>query len=270
MLRSLFRVLWRGPQNIRSLFVYFGGDPEEKKAMKSKEQFVHAVFESIAPKYDLMNDILSFRRHKAWRKFTMKKMQVKQGASAIDVCCGTCDWTISLAEASGSGQVVGLDFSQNMLDYGARKVAELKLDDRIALVRGNAMSLPYEDDTFDYATIGFALRNVPDLVQVVREMQRVVKPGGLVVSLELSKPTWQPFKGLYYFYFQKVLPLLGKLIAKRYEQYRWLPESLVHFPDHKQLAELFRSTGLTEVEAYPLTGGIAALHIGVKPKSRQE
>ncbi|CAG7611677.1 Demethylmenaquinone methyltransferase [Paenibacillus solanacearum] len=232
---------------------------------KSKEQFVHSVFESIAPKYDLMNDILSFRRHKAWRKFTMKKMRVFPGSSAIDLCCGTCDWTISLAEASRTGSMVGLDFSQNMLDVGAEKIKHAGLDKQIRLVRGNAMELPFEDNTFDYATIGFALRNVPDLVKVIEEMQRVVKPGGMVVSLELSKPTWQPFKSIYYFYFQKVLPLLGKLIVKRYEQYKWLPESLVQFPDHKQLADIFRKTGLTDVQAYPLTGGIAALHIGIKP-----
>lgn len=231
---------------------------------KSKEQFVHSVFESIAPKYDMMNDILSFRRHKAWRNFTMKKMNVRPGSTSIDLCCGTCDWTISLAQASGTGRTVGLDFSQNMLDVGAEKVVRLGLDRQIELVQGNAMELPFPDNTFDYATIGFALRNVPDLVRVIEEMQRVVKPGGLVVSLELSKPTWEPFKSLYYFYFQKVLPLLGKLIAQKYEQYKWLPESLVHFPDHKQLAAIFRETGLTEVQAYPLTGGIAAVHIGRK------
>ncbi|MFC0214860.1 demethylmenaquinone methyltransferase [Paenibacillus chartarius] len=231
---------------------------------KSKEQFVHEVFESIAPKYDKMNDILSFGRHRAWRKFTMDKMNVKKGSSAIDLCCGTCDWTISLAKASGSGSIVGLDFSKNMLDFGEAKIERLGLDDQIDLVQGNAMSLPFEDNSFDYATIGFALRNVPDLVKVIEEMQRVVKPGGMVVSLELSKPTWQPFKAIYYFYFNQLLPFLGKLVADRYEQYKWLPESLKQFPDHRQLADIFRRTGLQDVRVYPLTGGIAALHIGIK------
>lgn len=228
-----------------------------------KEQFVHSVFESIAPKYDLMNDILSFRRHKAWRRFTMKKMNMAPGDSAIDLCCGTCDWTISMAEASG-GAITGLDFSENMLAFGRRKVAERGLSERITLIQGNAMELPFEDNTFQYATIGFGLRNVPDLKQVLTEMQRVVKPGGMVVCLELSKPTWQPFKGLYYFYFQKVLPLLGRMVAKRYEQYKWLPDSLVSFPGREELAEIFREIGLKNVEAYPLTCGIAALHIGTK------
>ncbi|MBA9085358.1 demethylmenaquinone methyltransferase/2-methoxy-6-polyprenyl-1,4-benzoquinol methylase [Fontibacillus solani] len=230
---------------------------------KPKEQFVHSVFQSIAPKYDIMNDILSFRRHKAWRKFTMAKMNMSQGNSALDLCCGTCDWTISMAKASG-GHITGLDFSENMLQVGRRKVQDSKLDQTITLVQGNAMELPFEDNMFDYATIGFGLRNVPDLYQVLREMKRVVKPGGMVVCLELSKPTWQPFKGIYYFYFQKVLPLLGKLFAKRYEQYKWLPESLAQFPGREELKQTFSEIGLTHVEAYPLTGGIAALHIGTK------
>ncbi|WP_339319854.1 demethylmenaquinone methyltransferase [Paenibacillus sp. FSL R10-2734] len=231
---------------------------------KPKEQFVHSVFESIAGKYDLMNDILSFRRHKAWRKFTMKKMGMKHGDSAVDLCCGTCDWSIALAEASQTGNVIGLDFSRGMLEVGRRKVEERKLQDRISLVQGNAMELPFEDNAFDYATIGFGLRNVPDPVQVLNEMKRVVKPGGMVVCLELSKPMKQPFKGVYFFYFQRVLPLLGKLFAKRYEQYKWLPESLALFPDREQLVTIFRETGLQKVESFPLTGGIAALHIGLK------
>lgn len=229
-----------------------------------KEKFVHEVFESIAPKYDLMNDVLSFRRHKAWRKRTMKRMAIKPGDTAIDLCCGTCDWTIAMAQASGSGRIVGLDFSRNMLELGRRKVQEVGLGQQVELMEGNAMALPFPDNTFDYATIGFALRNVPDLVQVIKEMRRVVKPGGMVVSLELSKPVWQPFKSIYYFYFQRILPLLGRLLAKRYEQYKWLPESLIHFPDHQELARIFRECGLTRVEARPFSGGIAALHLGIK------
>ncbi|CAM3317713.1 MULTISPECIES: demethylmenaquinone methyltransferase [Paenibacillus] len=229
-----------------------------------KEEHVHSVFESIAGKYDMMNDILSFRRHKAWRRFTMKKMNMRQGDTAIDLCCGTCDWTISMAQASETGHIVGLDFSEGMLKVGREKVARNGLERQIRLVQGNAMELPFEDNQFDYATIGFGLRNVPDYMQVLREMQRVVKPGGMVVCLELSKPTWQPFKGLYYFYFQQLLPRMGQLVAKRYEQYKWLPDSLKLFPGREELAEAFRQTGLKEVQAYPLTGGIAALHIGIK------
>ncbi|SDW30720.1 demethylmenaquinone methyltransferase [Paenibacillus sp. CF384] len=231
---------------------------------KSKEQHVHAVFESIAPTYDLMNDLISFRRHKAWRKFTMRKMNVKPGNTAIDLCCGTCDWTIALAKASESGDVVGLDFSAGMLEVGKKKVKGEGLDRQISLVQGNAMELPFEDNRFDFATIGFGLRNVPDLEQVLREMMRVVKPGGQVVCLEMSKPTWQPFKAIYYFYFERVMPAIGKMVAKRYEQYKWLPESLKAFPDSKQLAAKYREIGLQHVRVFPLAGGVAALHMGTK------
>lgn len=232
--------------------------------MKPKEEYVHSVFENIAPKYDKMNNVISFGRHKVWRKFAMKKMDMRPGDTAIDLCCGTCDWSISMALASGEGKIIGLDFSRNMLAYGKEKVKAHGLEQQIELVWGNAMELPFADNSFDYATIGFGLRNVPDLRQVLREMKRVVKPGGKVVCLEVSKPTWQPFKFFYFLYFNRILPLLGKLFARRYEQYKWLPESLVPFPDHVELAQIFRETGLEQVEAYPLTGGVAALHIGVK------
>lgn len=231
---------------------------------ESKQRKVHAVFENIAPKYDFMNSVISFRRHKAWRKFTMRKMNVQPGQSSLDLCCGTCDWTITLAKASKTGKTVGLDFSRNMLDIGQAKVNKESLSDQITLVQGNAMSLPFEDNSFDYVTIGFGLRNVPDYEQVLREMHRVVKPGGLVVCLEMSKPTWQPFKGIYYFYFEKLMPWISKVLVKRYEEYSWLPESLKTFPDMRALAEMFRGVGLRDVKAYAFFGGVAALHIGTK------
>jgi demethylmenaquinone methyltransferase/2-methoxy-6-polyprenyl-1,4-benzoquinol methylase len=230
----------------------------------AKEQHVHAVFQSIARHYDRMNDILSFRRHKAWRRFAMVKLDMAEGETAIDLCCGTCDWTISLARASKTGRIVGLDFSENMLRIGREKVEREGLSGQIELVNGNAMELPFADNSFDHATIGFGLRNVPDYLRVLQEMHRVVKPGGKVVCLELSKPTWQPFKSVYYFYFQRILPLIAKWVARKYEQYKWLPESLADFPGRAELADLFREAGLENVEAHPLTGGIAALHIGVK------
>lgn len=233
---------------------------------KQKEKFVHEVFESIAGKYDLMNSILSFRRHKAWRAFTMKKMDVQEGESALDVCCGTCDWTISIAKQTGpKGMVSGLDFSANMLEVGQEKLYKEKLD-YVELIQGNAMELPYDDNTFDYSTIGFALRNVPDVRKVLQEMQRVVKPGGMVVSLELSKPEWPPFRAMYFLYFNHILPFFGKLFANRYKQYSWLPESLKNFPDSKELAAIFEDVGMENVETYLLSGGIAALHIGYKKR----
>lgn len=230
---------------------------------------MHTLFETIAPKYDFMNDVISFRRHKAWRKFTMKRMKVQPGETALDICCGTCDWTIDLAAASGTGAIIGLDFSQNMLNVGAEKVKRLELDNQIELVQGNAMNLPFEANSFDYVTIGFGLRNVPDYLQVLKEMRRVVKPGGKVVCLELSKPTWQPFKGVYYVYFERMMPMFGKWLAGRYKEYQWLPDSLKLFPDSRGLTELFQQAGLKDVDVRLFFGGIAALHIGTKGRDGQ-
>lgn len=171
-----------------------------------------------------------------------------------------------MARTTGTGDIIALDFSQNMLDIGAAKINDLQLQDQIRLVRGNAMSLPFENDTFDYVTIGFGLRNVPDYVQVLQEMRRVVKPGGKVVCLDTSKPTWQPFKGIYYLYFERILPLFGKMFAGKFKEYKWLPDSLKLFPDAKQLKELFQKAGMEKVDVKLFFGGVAALHMGTKGK----
>lgn len=231
----------------------------------TKEQFVFQVFESIAPKYDLMNSVLSFYMHKYWRRFAMKKMRLEPGGVALDLCCGTGDWTVSLAKAvSPDGHVYGVDFSPNMLKIGQKKVNEAGLAPHITLLEGNAMNLPFPDNTFDAVTIGFALRNVPDVKHVLKEMVRVAKPGGQVVSLELSHPMWPVFRQVYWFYFQQILPRIAKWLTGQYDQYRWLPESLKSFPHRHELARWFREAGCRSVEVYALTGGIAALHIGKK------
>lgn len=230
----------------------------------SSKSHVHDLFENIAPKYDKMNDIMSFRQHKAWRKKTMQLMDVKSGQTALDLCCGTCDWTIDLAKASGTGNIVGLDFSEQMLAVGKSKVAAAGLSDQIKLVQGNAMELPFADNSFDFVTIGFGLRNVPDYKQVVSEMLRVVKPGGKIVCLDMSKPQAQPFKSIYYFYFEKIVPLLGKAFAKQFAAYKWLPDSLQLFLDAKELKALFEEAGSKNVYVKNFFFGIAALHIGQK------
>ena len=232
---------------------------------QTKEERVHEVFETIYKKYDFMNSVISFQRHKAWRKATMRRMNVKKGQRALDVCCGTADWAIALAHAVGKdGAVYGLDFSQNMLKIGQDKVTAAQLS-QVKLMHGNAMQLPFADNTFDYVTIGFGLRNVPDYMQVLREMCRVVKPGGKVVCLETSQPSLPIFKQIYYAYFRFVMPLLGKLFASSYEQYSWLQESARNFPGSKELAEMFRLAGLEKIEARSYSGGVAAMHIGNKP-----
>jgi demethylmenaquinone methyltransferase / 2-methoxy-6-polyprenyl-1,4-benzoquinol methylase len=231
---------------------------------QSKEQRVHGVFEKIYENYDQMNSVISFQQHIKWRNDTMKKMNVQKGAKALDVCCGTADWTIALAEAAGKdGEVVGLDFSKNMLKIGEGKLQARNLD-QASLIHGNAMELPFEDNSFDYVTIGFGLRNVPDYNQVLREMHRVLKPGGMAVCLETSQPTMPGFKQAYRLYFRFVMPMFGKLFAKSYDEYSWLQESAKDFPGMKELAKMFSNAGFVNVEYKPYSGGVAAVHIGRK------
>lgn len=232
----------------------------------SKEQRVHEVFENISGKYDYMNSVISFNRHVSWRKHTMKLMNVRKDCKALDVCCGTADWAILLSEAVGAnGTVYGLDFSENMLEVGQKKVDQLNYNN-IKLVHGNAMELPFKDNEFDYVTIGFGLRNVPDYFQVLSEMQRVVKPGGMVVCLETSQPTTPGFRQAYYFYFNYIMPLLGKWLAKSYQEYSWLQESAQDFPGSEELSDLFRKAGLDNIKVKKYSGGVAATHIGYKPE----
>jgi demethylmenaquinone methyltransferase / 2-methoxy-6-polyprenyl-1,4-benzoquinol methylase len=231
---------------------------------ESKEQRVHHVFEKISDNYDKMNSVISFQQHIKWRKDTMKKMNVQPGSKALDVCCGTADWTIALAEAVGpTGEVTGLDFSQNMLNVGIEKVKDLGLN-QVKLIHGNAMELPFPDNSFDYVTIGFGLRNVPDYLQVLKEMHRVVKPGGIAVCLETSQPTLIGYKQLYYFYFRFIMPMFGKLLAKSYREYAWLHESARDFPGMRELAKMFEQAGFKDVKYRPYSGGAAAVHIGKK------
>ncbi|MBT2677711.1 demethylmenaquinone methyltransferase [Bacillus sp. ISL-35] len=231
---------------------------------QSKEERVHGVFEKIYENYDQMNSVISFQQHIKWRNDTMKKMNVQKGAAALDVCCGTADWTIALAEAVGKdGKVTGLDFSQNMLKIGEEKIQSRHLD-QANLIHGNAMELPFDDNSFDYVTIGFGLRNVPDYNQVLREMHRVLKPGGMAVCLETSQPTMPGFKQAYRLYFRFIMPMFGKLFAKSYDEYSWLQESAKDFPGMKELAKMFTEAGFVNVEYKPYSGGVAAVHIGRK------
>ncbi|RNA69140.1 demethylmenaquinone methyltransferase [Alteribacter keqinensis] len=231
---------------------------------QSKEEKVHQVFESISGRYDRMNAIISFQMHLAWRKDTMKRMAVKPGSSALDVCCGTADWTLTMGEAVGEkGHVHGLDFSHNMLSVGREKVEKRGIEN-ITLLQGNAMELPFEDASFDYVTIGFGLRNVPDYDQVIREMYRVTRPGGLVTCLETSQPTFPVFKQLYWLYFRHVMPVFGKVFAKSYDEYAWLQESTQTFPDKESLSKMFTSAGFDKVSYKSYAGGAAASHFAGK------
>lgn len=232
------------------------------KTQEEKTELVHDVFENISTRYDKLNDIISFNQHKHWRKQVMKQMKVKKGAKALDVCCGTGDWTIQLASAVGdSGHVTGLDFSANMLKVAEEKTKHLN---NVDLIEGNAMELPFEDNSFDYVTIGFGLRNVPDYGTALKEMHRVLKPGGMVVCLETSHPTMPVFKQGYQAYFKYVMPMFGKLFAKSMKEYSWLQQSAFNFPDKYSLAKLFAEAGFVKIKMRSFTGGVSAMHLAYK------
>jgi demethylmenaquinone methyltransferase / 2-methoxy-6-polyprenyl-1,4-benzoquinol methylase len=231
---------------------------------ETKHEKVHHVFQHIYKKYDFMNSLISFNQHKSWRKKAMRLMDMKPGQKALDVCCGTGDWTLALSEAVGpSGHVTGLDFSDNMLSVARHKLEEAG-SSNFTLDHADAMNMPYPDNTFDRVSIGFGLRNVPDYLKVLKEMHRVSKPGGTVTCLETSQTSIPGFSQLFFFYFRFIMPLLGKLFAGSYKEYVWLHESTKSFPDKKTLANMFEEAGFTNVEVTPLTGGIAAIHRATK------
>ncbi|HCT0496961.1 TPA: demethylmenaquinone methyltransferase [Staphylococcus pseudintermedius] len=232
---------------------------------KANKAQVHEVFQNISGKYDRLNNIISFEQHKVWRKKVMKEMNVQAGTIALDVCCGTADWTIALSQAVGpEGEVTGLDFSENMLKVGEEKTAHM---DNIRLVQGDAMALPFDDNTFDYVTIGFGLRNIPDYSKALSEMHRVLKPGGMVVCLETSQPTMPVFKQGYRLYFKFVMPIFGKIFAKSKQEYEWLQQSAFDFPDRETLKKMFEGVNFENVKVRSFTGGVAAMHLAYKPKT---
>ena len=231
----------------------------------NKEEYVHAVFTAIAHRYDFLNTALSFNRDKYWRRFAIAHSGLKPGDKGLDVCCGTGMLTVQMAETAGlTGQVTGLDFCEEMLSVAEANIAKSPYRSSINLVEGNAVDLPFDDDAFDCATIGFALRNVPDIGKTISEMRRVVKPGSRVVSLELAKPWFPVFKQMYYLYFNCFVPILGRLGVGVSGPYKWLPDSLKMFPHQSEIRDMFADAGLKNSHYYELTGGIVAVHVGEK------
>jgi len=232
---------------------------------QSKEQRVQQIFDNIYKKYDVMNSLISFRLHKAWRRDIINNLKVEEGAKILDLCCGTAECTIALARKTGpGGKVYGLDFNENMLEVALEKIGKQKLQN-IELLCGNAMELPFEDNQFDYATIAFGLRNVADYMQVLREMYRVIRPGGKAVCLETSRPSLPVFRQVSYFYIHMIVPLLGKIFARNcYREYAWLEDSTAVFPDRKELAEMFAEAGFKHVQVKAYCGGVAVMHLGYK------
>jgi demethylmenaquinone methyltransferase/2-methoxy-6-polyprenyl-1,4-benzoquinol methylase len=227
--------------------------------MQDKAAYIHGMFSAIADKYDLHNTLLSFNRDKYWRRFAVSKSGVKGGERILDVATGTGKLARELAEEAGErGEVVGIDFCRRMLDKAKRRRVNAEL------VLATSESLPFPDNTFNCATIGFALRNVADIEKTLRETTRVIKPGGKVVNLEFSQPRQRIFKRIYRFYIFDILPHIGGLLSGYKEAYTYLPQSIEEFLRPEELKQTMERVGLKDVQFYPLTWGIVTVHLGTK------
>jgi demethylmenaquinone methyltransferase/2-methoxy-6-polyprenyl-1,4-benzoquinol methylase len=216
---------------------------------------VQRMFDRIAPVYDAMNRLMTAGLDRRWRRITVEQA-VHPGDRVLDVCCGTGDLAIA-ARGHGAAEVVGLDFSEQMLDRARRKAPE------IDWVQGDALALPFGNESFDAATVGFGVRNVDDLEAAIRELRRVLRPGGRVAILEITTPVGA-FAQFYGFWFDRVIPLLGKVVPGG-AAYTYLPASVRRFPRPEALADLLAANGFEAVRFRRFAGSIVALHVGNTP-----
>ena len=227
---------------------------------------VRRMFGEIAGKYDFLNHLLSLNIDRYWRWRTVRTVAPKSGDRILDVCTGTGDLALAYHKATkGEAEIVGADFCHEMLAIGHQKGMKARAGDRLTFIEADTQSLPFPSDRFNIVTVAFGLRNVADTDAGLAEMTRVCSPGGHVAVLEFSSPEWQPFKGIYSWYFRNVLPRIGQMLARNAESaYSYLPESVGEFPQGEALAERMRRVGLTEVSYRPLTLGVATLYVGKK------
>lgn len=220
------------------------------------------MFANISTRYDLLNHLLSANTDKRWRRKVANELRgLGNSARVLDVACGTGDLALKLFEETGAG-VVGLDFCRPMLEIASAKASALECP--LLFVEGDALKLPFPDDSFDGATIAFGLRNLASVENGLSELLRVLKAGGKAAVLEFSKPRMRGFRAGFDFYFTRILPVLGGIVSGSRSAYQYLPDSVSAFPDQEQLAVLMRKIGFEEVRYLNLTGGIVALHLGKK------
>ncbi len=229
---------------------------------RQKAERVRRMFADIAPRYDLLNHVLSLNIDKRWRRFTVRQLAEvlsRPGAVALDICCGTADLALELGKVA---RTVGVDFCHPMLVRGNEKVRATRLP--VTLLAGDALNMPFADGCFDAVTIAFGLRNVADVPLGLREIFRLLKPGGRAAILEFSQPVIPGFRELFNWYFTRILPVIGGAVSGSSFAYDYLPDSVRRFPDQKALARLMADVGFSEVGYFNLSGGIAALHLGTR------
>lgn len=226
---------------------------------------VAGVFHSVAAKYDLMNDLMSGGIHRLWKKFTIELSAVRPGDKVLDLAGGTGDLTLKFSKLVGAnGQVVLADINSSMLETGRDRLINCGVGPQVSYCQANAEELPFPDNHFDIITIAFGLRNVTDKDKALRSMMRVLKPGGRLLVLEFSKPTSPILEKLYDTYSFTALPFMGKIVTGDAESYQYLAESIRMHPDQETLKGMMLEAGFDRVDYHNLTGGVVALHRGVK------
>ena len=229
----------------------------------AKKEKVQEMFNGIAPKYDLLNHLLSMGIDKSWRRKAMRELEGGRRGTVLDIACGTGDFSIE-ALRHGVERVVGADISENMLAVAREKAREKGLEDRLEFRYGDSENLDFEDGTFDAVTGAFGVRNFEHLERGLAEMCRVLRPGGKVVVLEFSTPERFPMKQLYRFYFKQILPRVGGFVSGDRKAYEYLPASVFAFPQGDRFLQIMRSCGYRNVAQRRLTFGIASLYTGEK------
>ncbi|MCT8864320.1 bifunctional demethylmenaquinone methyltransferase/2-methoxy-6-polyprenyl-1,4-benzoquinol methylase UbiE [Shewanella xiamenensis] len=230
-----------------------------------KADLVAGVFHSVAAKYDIMNDVMSFGIHRFWKRYTIEVSGARPGMKVLDLAGGTGDLTAKFSHLVGDkGEVVLADINDSMLKVGRTKLRDKGIVNNVSYVQANAEALPFPDNHFDIITIAFGLRNVTDKDAALRSMNRVLKPGGKLLVLEFSKPQHEIMRKVYDLYSFKVLPKMGELITKDADSYEYLAESIRMHPDQDTLKQMMVDAGFEQVDYTNMTDGIVALHRGYK------
>jgi demethylmenaquinone methyltransferase/2-methoxy-6-polyprenyl-1,4-benzoquinol methylase len=233
--------------------------------VENKQSLVAEVFDSVAVKYDLMNDLMSAGVHRLWKRFTIEKSGARKGGKILDLAGGTGDLAALFSPIVGDeGEIVLADINDSMLKIGRDRMIDRGLINNITFAQVNAESLPFEENYFDCITVAFGLRNVTDKQKALKSMYRVLKPGGRLLVLEFSKPTSELFSKLYDSYSFNLLPKIGKWITGDEDSYRYLAESIRMHPDQETLKGMFELAEFEDCEFHNLTGGVVALHRGFK------
>jgi demethylmenaquinone methyltransferase/2-methoxy-6-polyprenyl-1,4-benzoquinol methylase len=232
---------------------------------QDKASHVREVFDSVASRYDLMNDLMSLGIHRLWKRVTVELAGIRRGQRVLDLAAGTGDLSERFAGLVGSeGQVVMTDINAAMLGQGRDRLIDLGQAGNLSYAQVDAEQLPFPDNCFDCISIGFGLRNVTRKEIALKAMYRALRPGGRALILEFSKPTTKPLEKLYDFYSFSLLPAMGKLVAKDPDSYRYLAESIRMHPDQETLKGMMEDAGFERCEVHNLTGGIVAIHRGYK------